>query len=332
MIETITIIRATGRRLGKLIKADGSIVGYDSAKTFDLAEMPVIDLEHLRERLSALTARPDCCIVRGGIADHARTVGVRRLVYHDAKTGDAPTICDADRRWIGLDIEGVPRPYDLPASDLIGCARVAIKLLPTEFHEVRCIVQATSGHGLKPGSRLRLWYWANRPLSGAELSYWLRRSPVDNCLFRPGQPLYTAAPIFEGCSDHLIHRMAMVGDHELVQVPPPDELCRAKITPAPARPRKAEANTIGERMIAACLLRVALASDGQRHKRLRAAARTIGGILDQADVSEQQATQALFDAVQRAGGDAIDAKNASETIAWGLAKGRAAPFDLGGSN
>jgi len=255
---------------------------------------------------------------------------VRRLIHLDTETGDLPTIRDTNRRWVGLDVEGVTRPDDIPAADLAGCAAVAIRLLPGEFHSARCIVQATSGHGLKPGSRLRLWYWANRPLSGTELSYWLRRSPVDCCLFRAAQPTYTAAPIFETGCDHLPSRMTMLDGAEMVEAPEQEQLQPAKVAPPPPRARRPASNTEVERMIAAALFKVEMAGEGQRHQRLRAAARTIGGILDQAGIGEQEAAQALYEAVRRAGGDAVDGRNAAGTIAWGLAKGRAAPLDLGG--
>jgi hypothetical protein len=330
--DSLTILRAPYRRLAKMIRADGTIIGYDDARTFDIAEVTIRDLDRLAAILRKLLTRPDCCIVRGAVADPARTSHVRRLIHLDAETGDLPTLRDTNRRWIGLDVEGVTRPADIPAADLAGCAQVAIRLLPTEFHGARCIVQATSGHGLKTGSRLRLWYWANRPLSGAELSYWMRRAPVDNCLFRPVQPTFTSAPIFETGRDHLPARMAIIDGADMVEVPEPERLQPAPPAPPPPRARRPASNTQVERVIAAALFKVEMAGEGQRHQRLRAAARTIGGILDQAGIGEQEATQALYEAVRRAGGDAVDGRNAAGTIAWGLAKGRAAPLDLGGRN
>lgn len=330
MNDTITILRARNRRLAKLICTDGSIVGYDSAKTFDLAEVPVESLTHLSRILRQLLARPDCCIVRGSVADQDRTQGVRRLYHTDQKTGDTPTIRDADHIWIGLDVEGVARPDTVAAADLEACAGLALALLPSEFRDVRAIVQASAGHGLKPGCRLRMWFWASRAVSGAELSYWMRRSPVDNCLFRPAQPTYTAAPLFETSQDHLPYRILELPGADCVQVPEPADLCK----PAPAAIASASplrtSNTSVERLIARSLVKVETAGEGQRHDQLRAASRTIGGVLDQAGIGDAEATRALLDAVKRAGGLAIDERNASATIAWGLARGRQSPLQLGG--
>ena len=43
--DTITIIRAHGKRLAKLIRADGTVESYDDAKHFDLFALHVRDLE-----------------------------------------------------------------------------------------------------------------------------------------------------------------------------------------------------------------------------------------------------------------------------------------------
>jgi hypothetical protein len=169
--ETITILRAHGRRLAKLIRADGSIEDYDSARTFDLFEVQVADLVSLQRLLERLERRQDCCVVRGAIADSARVKGVRRLLYTDPETGDEPTLHEVPRRWVALDFDHLLRPDWIAPADLLGCACVAIRTLPGEFQNAAFVVQATASHGLKPGIRLRLWCWLTRPVSGAELKY-----------------------------------------------------------------------------------------------------------------------------------------------------------------
>ena len=83
-------------------------------------------------------------------------------------------------------------------------------------------------------------------------------------------------------------------------------------------------------LIATALTRVELAQPGQRHERLRAAARTLGGVLDVGGISAADAERVLLDAVQRAGGAAVHVPNAVGTIRWGLERGRSSPLDLGG--
>jgi hypothetical protein len=81
-------------------------------------------------------------------------------------------------------------------------------------------------------------------------------------------------------------------------------------------------------MIAATLARLETAAQGQKHDRLRAAARTLGGLMDEGGFTEAEAERALFDAVMRAGGAEVMEKNARATIAWGLEAGRRAPIQL----
>jgi hypothetical protein len=88
----------------------------------------------------------------------------RRLAYPDPHTGDLPTLRDIPHQWVALDVDAVERPASVPADDLPACAAVAIQWLPGEFHGVRCIVQASASHGLKPGFRRGYGFgWTARP-------------------------------------------------------------------------------------------------------------------------------------------------------------------------
>ncbi len=153
--ESITVIRARGRRLTKRVRADGTIAAYDSARTYEMFEMPVADLAALAKLLTHLLGRPDCAVVRGGIIDSTRTHGVRRRVHADPKTGECPTLEERARLWLALDVDGTERPAGVRADDLAGCAAAAISGLPAAFRDVACIVQASGSHGLKPGMRLQ---------------------------------------------------------------------------------------------------------------------------------------------------------------------------------
>ena len=179
--DTLTVIRARGRRLAKLIRSDGTVEGYDDAKHFDLFTVSIPDLDGLHRLLRRLLDRPDCAVIRGEIANPDRVLRVRRLLYPDKKTGDVPTLRGVARQWLALDIEGVPRPEQVAATDLGGCATEAIERLPVAFRGARCIVQASGSHGIKPGVRLRLWYRLARPTTGAELKRWLHGAPA-TCL------------------------------------------------------------------------------------------------------------------------------------------------------
>jgi Bifunctional DNA primase/polymerase, N-terminal len=81
--------------------------------------------------------------------------------------------------------------------------------------------------------------------------------------------------------------------------------------------------------ITTILTRLEMAAAGQKHDRLRAAAVTIGGLLDEAGITTADAEQTLLEAVRRAGGAEVIESNARKTIAWGLDRGRRSPLRLG---
>ena len=292
--DFLTVIRAHSRRLAKLIRADGAIEDYDEAKHFDLFNWPVGDLADVHRLLRHLLHRPDCAVVRGAIADSERVRHVRRLAHTDPKTGDMPTLLDVPRCWLALDMEGVDRPAGVPAADLAACAGEAIRRLPEAFHGVACIAQATAGHGIKPGCRVRLWYWLSRPATGRELTRWLRHRPADPSVFRAAQLIYTAAPVFApGASDHLPERMVVLPGTELVPVPSPEALEPAK--GVSTQPMPAPGATGAARYAFAALtnaaVRIRQAGVGQRHPTILREARGLArfvaaGLLTESTIAE----------------------------------------------
>lgn len=222
MSDTLTILRARGRRLAKLIAADGTIHGYDRAKTFDISTRSVANLGDLGDALAELLHRSDCAVVRGEPTGPKN--GVRRLLHPDPTTGELPTLRDVARRWLALDVEGIARPVALPAADLIGCGRLALTALPPVFYKADCIVQASGSHGFLPDLRLRLWFWCNRPMGSAELRRWLRDTPADPSVFSAAQLIYTATPIVAAAADPLPVRLALLPGGGELRCPSPEAL------------------------------------------------------------------------------------------------------------
>src|SRR5207237_9083001 len=92
-----------------------------------------------------------------------------------------------------------------------------LSLLPTEFNDCEAIWQLTSSAGIKPGIRMRLWFWLTEPRTIAEMKLWLdpvlafpskRDDPkriVDYATFTPSQPIYAAAPVIaNGAEDPVV--------------------------------------------------------------------------------------------------------------------------------
>jgi hypothetical protein len=317
MAESITILQARGRRLCKVIHAAGTMTAYDSARLFDLLARPVADLGALHHLLGALADQRDCAIVRGAIADPGRTRNVRRLLRDDPATGDRATLREVPRAWISLDCDSVPLVAGSDPTDLAECARQAIALLPDAFRDAACIAQATASHGIKPGARLRLWYWLARPLSGSECKAWLATAPVDPSIFGAATLIYTARPLFaSGAHDHLPQRMATMPGRPVVTPPP-----AAALAPPPRPTPAAWPPTSGAevRRLAGLIRRVATTPEGERHRALFWAACRAGEMVAAGHATPAGAAGALVQAAMAAGGQ--DQRRAEATARDGIARG-----------
>lgn len=268
MSDQITILRSRGRRLAKLVRTNGDIEGYDSARTYDGVAYDIADLDDLAGYLHWLASWPDHCLVRGELIEPDRAKGIRRLLHVDPDTGDQPTLREVPRRYVGLDFDAIDRPEIIPAHDIRGCADIALQRLPAAFHGAACIAQATGSHGIAPGIRLRLWYWLDRPLDRRHLDQWLGKiSGLDRSVFRAAQVIYTAAPVFEGGrKDHLPERIVTLPGARQVHVPaitfPQREPQQMRPLPKPDSDKAAKYAWAALRNAAA---RIAATSKGDRH-------------------------------------------------------------------
>jgi hypothetical protein len=246
------------------------------------------------------------------------------LLHYDPETGDTPTLRDEPRQWLALDIDGLPRPEAVAPSDLAACAQIAIEALPAAFRSARCVVQATASHGVKPGVRLRLWYWLTRALAAGELRRWLRGAPVDHAVFSPAQITYTAAPLFAvGAVDPVPERLTLVaGARKLVPVPaiaalaPQPPAIPTRPIPASGDPRT---GSYAFAALTAATARVARAPDGLRHPTLLIEARGLARLVARRLLTERAFIEALAGAAAMAG---LPVAEATAAIAWALAHSR----------
>jgi hypothetical protein len=165
----MTILTALGGAvLAKRIHAGGTIVGYDKPFKFDMVRLHVRNLADIAIQLRWLSGQPNRCVVRGDIAsgkDRERDVP-RRLHPRD----DHPaTLIETPRQWLAIDIDDGPVGAEFETGDLLAAARIGIGVLPPEFHGRECLCQATASHGIKPGLRIRLWFWLSRRVGRVEL-------------------------------------------------------------------------------------------------------------------------------------------------------------------
>lgn len=316
MTEHLTILRARHRRLAKTIEADGTIRGYDLARTLDAAEIAVRDLDHLADLLRQLAPRSDCCVVRGALIDPSHAKGIRRLLYADPETGEAPTFREQARRWLALDMDGVPLPVGIDPANLHACADAVVPLLPPAFHGAAVIVQATASHGLKPGARLRLWFWLDKPLIGAEVKRWLRGAPVDAIIFVPVQAIYTASPVFEGRPDHLPHRLAVIGGIPVVPTPDAADLTEPARKVGQLVPLHPSNDRYATAVLRNAYVSIATAPEGARHPTAKTEAWSLARLVRRGVITEGEMQETICRGLMDAGKDAAEAAAIS---AWALA-------------
>jgi P4 family phage/plasmid primase-like protien len=197
-----------------------TVLPAEQARLYEGLEVPCSSLDDVHALLNILIHRPNRFVVRGGLANGPKAKNITRRLTIDPTTKQKPGLIEAKHLWLALDMDDVPLPDGVDVTDFNACGLTAVSYLPSEFQGVDFIVQFSSSHGIKPGIRVRLWFWLSREVSRAELEAWLKDFPVDRTVFRGPQPIYTAIPVLgDGCSDHLPERLGRVPGDPYVQVP-----------------------------------------------------------------------------------------------------------------
>src|SRR5262249_34260960 len=139
-----------------------------------------------------------CCYIRARVKDKDRNVQRKYL-------GDDATLVLQDMNWFALDIDGFGESSGNLAIDM----QEVLAALPRAFLRVQCFAVASASYGIKPGIRMRLFFWSDKPCSNLDLKRYLHgnKAKADLALFNPIQPIYTAAPIFVGWSDPVKERI-----------------------------------------------------------------------------------------------------------------------------
>jgi hypothetical protein len=212
--DFVTVLSAKGgRRATKLIiwrKELGfpEILRYDFMRTFSAIEEKISGIDDLAALLERISGSSSAFIVRGRVSegvDRDRMLRRARARQRDGMV-EPPTLEAAAHYWIPVDLDALPCPNWLDAvHEPDQTVEYVVSKLPDEFHRATCRWAFTSSQGIKPGINLRLFFWADRPLSDEELKAWLaervpiagqprtkwpRRWPLDPALYSPAQPIY----------------------------------------------------------------------------------------------------------------------------------------------
>jgi hypothetical protein len=315
--DSVVLLRCHYSRVLAKRYSGGEWTPYDRCRTHDAATAHISRLRDLYQILEQARADRRLCIVRGALVAGEKATGIRRLSAPDPLTDDAPTLRDIGRRWAALDLDQWSVPGDVDRHDLLQCAEAVMPNLPEAFRPAKCIVQATSSHTFKSGVNLRLWFWLDRPLTGAELRRWLRDyDGIDCSVFLPAQPIYTADPVFlDDGVDPLPARLAWLHGQPWVITPTAEEL----------RPPVHEIVggvyvALSPRRLHGIIRNIVEAPHGERNRRLHWSAARLGEAVRHGDIDDTHAYNILIECARR-----IDLPEAEilPTIRSGLARGKA---------
>ena len=292
---------------------------YDSSYRYNAQTVPVASVLDLLDLLNWLLPRPDHCVVRGELI--GATANIRRLATTDKKTGDGPTLRDVPRRWLAIDWDGIARRADVSANDLGACGDIALEMMPSVFRHTCCIIQASANHGIKPGCRLRGWFWCDRPMTGREIARWLSGTPCDPSVWRPVQPIYTAAPLFApGRADPIRDRLFLMPGEEWLWCPPAEELADPPPKPQTA-PEDVARGVHADKYVDAALVKAANAvinaGEGKRHETIISESRSLARLVVANLLTERDLTEVMKRAAEAAG--KTDEAEVLSCIEWGLA-------------
>jgi hypothetical protein len=313
----VTLLTARGHRLSKLITPE-QIIEYDNPALFSVGARRLERIEDIAELLLELAEATSTCIIRATLRRPIESYAEIRRWLHDRGKAEASFVA-TPRAWVMVDIEPEIAPAWIDPTDPVLVGGWLRRQLPGPFRMARCVVQLSSSAGVKAGLRAHLWFWLDRGLGRLELERLLAGvDGLDPATLRDVQIHYVAAPVFVGVDDPVFERIAILPGYEEVKVP---ALMPASTRPALARarpvaPRPFAPSSCGgflgsaERYAEACLRRLALAPDGQRHNAcLRVACRLLAiaraGQLDPVAVGARIIAVMLGRGLERAEVDSI---------------------------
>lgn len=216
MSDIITIARAGEHRRATKVFTWYGAEPYRIGYKITSAERVCHNLRHLFDILTETAADPRAFVMRGVSADgidptrpHRRLASEALIEQGRPELGvEGPYYDDHDHHWFMVDIDGLAFTGDPTARGRFGFpAGVwrAFEELPPELRGAGFIVQWSASAILKPGIRVHLWFWGDRPVCSESLRAWAEASHViDRAPYTAVQPHYIATPVFlEGVRDPL---------------------------------------------------------------------------------------------------------------------------------
>jgi hypothetical protein len=195
----------------KIIHADGTTVPFSKVRKFHYAYREIETIEEFAKVvLGWLATEPRRFIIRGQLKPGLSGAQLRRTHERQEKGVIEPATIDCPpRRWVVLDIDDAPVPTSMSGPDKVAEAGYYVRdqLLPPYFRGVAAVAVVTASTGRRPGfACLRLFFVLREAADNDALHLWNTKLSethtwLDPAVMRACQPIYTARPIFDGCTD-----------------------------------------------------------------------------------------------------------------------------------
>ncbi len=245
--------------MAKVFKAgdNGAVEKVETNRPYyvQLSSVPISNIFELSNKLLGLQNIHSHYIFRGEILQGVEPTDWVRAIKRK-KGRDEPTLRDADRRWVMLDMDNIPRPNHIdPARDPEAAVDYILTLLPAPFLDCTFHWQFSGSQNvpeyisgpLPDLLKVHLWFWFDRPVSDTELKSLLKPSSPDSTqlfdlqMYHGNQPYFTANPIFkDGLKDPLPVRSGLrIGKSNEVSLP--------KYTPPKPQRKKSKPKNTGYR-------------------------------------------------------------------------------------
>ena len=230
-LDALTVLTTKGPLATKRIIAvqDGEpkIESYGKAQRFSFDEWDVSSFDEMAAALKALQRRERSFVVRGKPAEGIKRMRRTARAASTRAAREPATLIPsaAALAAVRYGFRRSARRASTRFSSPMPSSSMSSSYCPKNFTASRSSGAFTSGHGIKPGIRIRLWFWLDRPVSDAEIKLWLA-PPIAEKLIDPA--LYYAGcrrstpptPIFVGMPDPVPYRCGVWRGHsDAVEVP-----------------------------------------------------------------------------------------------------------------
>jgi hypothetical protein len=210
----------------------------DKGYLFNFLMSAVSCLDDLARVLDSLDQHS--CVIYGRPIE-GTLMPCRRLLNADKTTGEPATIEDAAHSWLLLDIDKLAIEDDVfdPVADPERAVEYILSRLPSEFHGARCLWRLTSSAGIEKRATIsmRLGFWLDRALTGAEAKAWLTSTIADPSIYSANQLIYAATPVFKSRRTNPVAKRSGIVEGRAAAVTPGDVSRRPVKVPARLEPK-----------------------------------------------------------------------------------------------